>query len=207
MVIAGALGHAKEVFGVLAELEQTEGICFYDDVTPDIPSVVLGGYRVLRTEEELKSHFRDDRRYILGVGPPKARRILDKKMSAAGGELISIVSPFARVGTIQVSLGEGLNIMTGAVITQDIKIGKGTLVHINATIHHDCIIGEFCEISPGAHILGRVKLGDDVSVGSGAVILPGVTVGNGAIIGANATVTKNIANGIKVAGSPAQPLT
>jgi acetyltransferase-like isoleucine patch superfamily enzyme len=44
------------------------------------------------------------------------------------------------------------------------------------------------------------------SIGSGATILGGVTIGAGALVGAGAVVTRDVAPGTTVVGSPARPL-
>lgn len=204
MIILGAGGHAKEVAGVLAELGPLEELCFYDDVTPHQKAVLYDQFRILTTRAEAEEVLKRDPRVILGVGKPLLRQRLATEFRLAGGQLFSVVSPFARIGPFGVSLGEGLNIMTGAVITQDIVIGEGTLVHINATIHHDCSIGNYCELSPGCHILGKARIGDLTSIGSGAVILPGVSVGREVVVGAGAVVTRNIPDGVTVKGVPAK---
>jgi maltose O-acetyltransferase len=43
-----------------------------------------------------------------------------------------------------------------------------------------------------------------VFIGAETVILPGVNIGNDVVIGANSTVTKDIPDGVVVAGSPAK---
>jgi sugar O-acyltransferase (sialic acid O-acetyltransferase NeuD family) len=204
MVIVGAGGHAKELTGILAELDQTSNVYLFDDVSINAPDLIFDRFPVIKDEASVRKALQEDPRFIIGVGKPLYRKKLAEKFLAWGGKLESVISPFARIGMFNVTLEEGLNIMTGAVITQNVSIGKGTLVHINVTIHHDSSVGTYCELSPGCHLLGNVKLGNEVSVGTGSVILPGVSVGHEAIIGAGAVVTKDIPARMVVKGIPAK---
>jgi acetyltransferase-like isoleucine patch superfamily enzyme len=54
--------------------------------------------------------------------------------------------------------------------------------------------------------LVRTVVEEGASLGSGAVILGGVTIGRGALVGAGAVVTRDVAPGETVVGSPARPL-
>ena len=204
MIIAGAGGHARELLGILDELHLLDGVSLFDDRTGAPQEAIWDTFPVITSSEGLHKALADDNRFIIGVGNPGARKLLCEKLTAAGGQPFSLISPHARIGNFNVVLGQGLNIMTNAVITEDVYIGKGTLVHIAVTIHHDCRIGAFCELSPGCHLLGGVTVGDGVSVGSGAVILPGVQIGKGARIGAGGVVTKDVSAGVTVKGIPAQ---
>ncbi len=99
-------------------------------------------------------------------------------------------------------------------------------------LNYGCVILDVCrvtigprtQIGPGTQILtadhprdaaaraegvemGKpVFIGSDVWIGGGALILPGVTVGDGAVIGAGSVVTRDVPDGITVAGNPARPL-
>ncbi|MDP4151678.1 MAG: NeuD/PglB/VioB family sugar acetyltransferase [Bacteroidota bacterium] len=209
MIIVGAGGHAKEILGVLSELGElgdggSSAVFFYDDLSPSAPDSLFDRFSVLRTPDEAKAALSRDPRFILGIGKPSARQFMEKKYSSWGGRLTSVISPHARIGEFGVNLAPGVNVMTGAVITQDIVIGKGTILHIHCSVHHDCRIGEFCEISPGARILGKVLIGDLSRIGAGAVLLPGVRIGYGVTVGAGAVVTKDIDDGLTVKGIPAR---
>lgn len=207
MIIAGAGGHARELLGILAESAETGDmgqVFLFDDVSPDAPATVWGRFRVLRTGDEARAVLASDPKFIIGVGKPAVRRLLYEKMLALGGDVCAAISPFARIGIYNVKIGPGVNLLTGAVITQDIEMGTGCLVHCNVTVHHDCRIGDFCELSPGCHILGNVTIGNECAVGAGSVILPGLTIGEKAVIGAGAVVTSNVAPGRIVKGIPAK---
>jgi sugar O-acyltransferase (sialic acid O-acetyltransferase NeuD family) len=204
MIIAGAGGHAKEIAGVLMEGRDSCNIFFYDDTGTNINDSLFDKFPILKSAEEAMVRFKEDNRFILGVGKPALRKLLAEKLESIGGRLTSAISSYARIGSLNVKLSDGLNIMTGAIITQEVTIGRGSLINSNATIHHESSIGEFCEISPGAHILGKVSIADLTSVGSGAVILPGVKIGSNVVIGAGAVVTKDVKDGARLAGVPAR---
>lgn len=59
---------------------------------------------------------------------------------------------------------------------------------------------------PEMDVVKPIQIGDNVFIGLGVTILPGVTVGNDVIIAARSVVTKNIEDGIIIAGSPARKI-
>lgn len=206
MLIAGAGGHAIELLELFEQGHFNGPIAFFDDVTAYMPDKIFGIYPILRSIDAATDFLRKFPEFVLGTGDPNARKILDEKLSGVGGKLGSIVSPLASVGKYDVFLGEGLNIMTGAVITGRVSIGRGSLIHVLASVHHDTVIGEYCEVSPGSRVLGHAKVGSFVSIGANAVILPRVRVGDHAVIGAGAVVNKDVPHGITVAGVPAKAI-
>ncbi|HZF70599.1 acyltransferase [Sulfuricurvum sp.] len=56
----------------------------------------------------------------------------------------------------------------------------------------------------GHYRVQKTIIGDNVFLGANAVILPGVTIGDNVIIGAGSVVTKDIPNGMVIAGNPAK---
>ncbi len=204
MLIAGAGGHAKEILGIFAELNQDKDIFFFDDYAANTATTVFEQFTILKTEEEVKKLFATNNEFVLGIGNPKLREQIALRLQSYGGKLVSIISPKASIGKYSVTLQQGLNILTNATITQNVFIGEGSLIHINATIHHDCVIGRYCEISPSCNILGKVKMGDYCSIGAGAVLLPGIHLGNNVTVGAGAVVTKNIGDNQTIKGIPAR---
>lgn len=51
---------------------------------------------------------------------------------------------------------------------------------------------------------GRIVIGNDVFIGVNAIIMPGVTIGSRVVVGAGSVVTKDISDGVVVAGNPAR---
>lgn len=52
----------------------------------------------------------------------------------------------------------------------------------------------------------RIVVDDDAWICQGAIVLKGVRVGKGAIVGAHAVVTRDVPDGVIVAGNPARPV-
>ena len=166
--------------------------------------IVGGRYPIIHSLEEAKRLFLKNNNFVLGVGKPLLRKKLSENLISVGGDLCSIISPFAQIGTVAVNIGIGVNIMTNAVITQNLTIGTGALIHVHCSVHHDTVIGDFSELSPGCRILGAASIGAFVSVGAGAIVLPGIKIEDHVIVGAGAVVTKHVKKGRTVMGVPAR---
>lgn len=105
---------------------------------------------------------------------------------------------------------------TGLVVGKDFRMHED--VTIDACHCWHIAIGDDVTLAPRVHILahdastrrllgytriGKVRIGNRVFVGESSIILPGVTIGNDVIVGAGSIVTRNIPDGVVVAGNPA----
>ena len=145
---------------------------------------------------------------VFGVGISKgtrARAAVFQRFFDEGFEFLSIVHPVATIGR-GVELGEGCQIMAGAVLQPGVMVGRGSVINTVACVDHETIIGDHVFIAPGAVLCGNCRVEDGAFVGAGAMILPGVTVGAGAIVGAGATVLRSIRPDVVIAGVPAKGL-
>lgn len=204
MIIVGAKGFAKEILEIFHQNGDLENLCFYDDVNSDILDTLYDSFKIIRNIESASLFFKNiDNRFAIGIGDPKLRKMVSDKFENIGGKLTSSISKNAEIGTYNVVIDKGCNILSGVKISNDVTIGKGTMVYYNTVITHDVVIGDFCELSPSVNILGRVTIGNAVQIGSGVVIFPDVKIGNGAIIGAGAVVRNDVPENVMVAGVPA----
>lgn len=207
MIIVGAKGFAKEVLEICVKLNLLDKLAFYDDISTDLPEMIFGSFGILRTLDDAKSYFYDvDNRYTIGIGNPHLRKIMWEKFNYIGGSIIPTISPDTHIGTYDVQIGLGANILDGVKISNSVYIGKLPLIYYNSIICHDSYIGDFVEISPNVTILGHVRIGDLTHVGANATILPNVSVGKNVTVGAGAVVTKDIPDNSIAVGVPAKVL-
>jgi len=202
-LIAGTGGFGLETCEVLISngIKQ-EDIVFFDNVSTLVPDWIIREFKVVRSFRELTSSGPFS--FVIGTGNPAIRKLLFDQLCEHGGEPYSVVSNKAVIGILNTTIGRGVNIMTGTIITSDVVIEDGVLINLNVTVGHGCNIGAFSEICPGVHLSGNTHIESSVFIGTGAVILPNLRIGEGAVIAAGSIVIKDVSPYTLVAGNPAQ---
>ncbi len=205
MLIVGAKGFAKEVLEVMHENNQLQNLVFYDDVNLDAPDLLFNTFRVLKNTKAAIHYFKTvDNRFTIGIGDPVLRKKMYNTFTALGGELTTIMSPRATVGSYDVVIGTGSVVLPQAILSNSVSIGMGCIVYYSSIITHDCVIGDFVEISPNAILLGRSSVGSYSRIGANATVLPDIKIGQNVIVGAGAIVTKDVPDHCVVVGNPAR---
>ena len=120
--------------------------------------------------------------------------------------------------------GKNVNVEKKAVFSSKVELGDNSGIGVNALIDGKCTIGNDVMMGPDCIVYTKnhnfsdvnipmnlqgdneekpVYIGDDVWIGARVIILPGVNIGSHSIIGAGAVVTKDVPEGVIVAGNPA----
>lgn len=142
--------------------------------------------------------------FACGIGNINIKRNACKPLLDRGAQFITVVHPTATVGS-RVSLGKGVVVCPGVILTCDIHVGDMAMFNLASTSGHDVHVGAWTTLSPHCDLTGGVTVGQNVFIGVGARILPGISVGDDAFIGAGAVVMRDVSNGQKVFGNPARP--
>ena len=135
----------------------------------------------------------------------KLRRSILKELFGSGGSSVSLAPPFRCDFGTNIYLGEKVYFNFDCVILDvcEVRIGNNAFiapgVHIYAATHPlDAELRRTQEFGK------PVSIGNDVWIGGKAVIFPGLTIGDRSVIGAGSVVTKDVPDGVVVAGNPAK---
>jgi sugar O-acyltransferase (sialic acid O-acetyltransferase NeuD family) len=191
MIIYGASGHGK----VIASIMGGAVTLFFDD-NQNMKEFL--NFDVLPYDENVSSN----ERVVVAIGDNIIRKQVVEKVLHSFG---NVRHPRVLIDK-SVIVGEGSQLLQGAVIQVDTEIGKHTIVNTSASIDHDCKIGDFCHIAPNATLCGNVSIGEGSFVGAGATIIPGVKIGKWAIIGAGSVILKDVPDNAVVVGNPGRML-
>ena len=204
VIVLGAGGHAKVLIASLRRLGvEVLGCVVAETAATDRP--VLGA-AVLGDESILSGLDPTTARLVNGVGslePHSARKRLFEHWSARGWRFADVIDPHAVIDPKTV-LGEGVQVMAGAVVQPGVRLGANCILNTRAAVDHDCVIGAHVHLAPGVTLSGGVVIGDDAHLGPGVTVVQGVAIGPGATVAAGATVVADVAAGARVFGVPAK---
>lgn len=118
----------------------------------------------------------------LGFLPGSSRRQrLYEGLSRQGYIFCQAIHPTAVIAGDAV-LGEGVQVMAGAVINSGARIEDNVIINTRSVIEHDCRIGAHTHVAPGAVICGDCELGEACFVGAGAVVIQGRRVARRTVV-------------------------
>lgn len=198
-VVLGAQGHAAVVIELIHSLGGTVAGCVAPPQDTPFGLPLLGDDDWL-THREGEFQLANG---VGGVGDNTIRARVFEKFDTMGFAFPKLIHPRATVSTSAV-IGDGVQIMRGAIIQACTTIGENVIVNTGAIVDHDCVLGNHSHIAPGVTLSGGVTLGDGSHVGTGATVIQNIAIGARAIIGAGAVVTANVPEDVTVIGVPAR---
>lgn len=202
LVIIGAGGHGREAASFAIEAGKYNIKGFIADDKPDLALLSKYGGEWLGTVDEVSLANVDA---IIAVGSCRDKEIIHNKITKTGVPpwIATIRHSTSYVGS-NCTLGAGLMMYPGSIITTNVTTGIHVHLNCNAVVSHDCVVGDYSTISPGAKLNGNVTIGKGVFVGTGAIVLEKLTIGDWATIGAGAVVTKDVPPNETHVGIPAR---
>jgi sugar O-acyltransferase (sialic acid O-acetyltransferase NeuD family) len=204
VIVVGAGGHAKVVIDML--LASSIEIIGATDSKPEKMGTFILGIPVIGTDEVISQYKPEDIVLVNGigsVGSAAVRTGIFHYFRNMGYSFMTLIHPSAII-SLEVVVGEGVQIMAGAIVQPGCKIGSNSILNTGVSVDHDCFIGSHVHLAPRVTLSGGVYTGDGVHVGTGAVIIQGVQIGRDSIVGAGAVVINHVAESAKVIGVPAR---
>lgn len=204
VIIIGGGGHAKVLIEALRlTAVPVVGIV---DAQPALKGTSILGIPVMGGDELIYSHGPERVMLVNAVGSvrqPARRASLFETYHGKGYRFQTVIHPSAVIPS-DILLGEGAQVMAGAIIQPGVGIGCNAIVNTRASIDHDCIIGDHAHLAPGVTLSGGVTVGRGSHIGTGATVIQGITIGEGSLVGAGALVTRDVPDGVTVVGVPAK---
>lgn len=206
LIVLGAGGHAKVLVDALVGAGRP--VFGLADADPAKAGSIVLGVPVMEGDKKVLAFPPDAVRLVNGIGSVRVsplRRQLYERFKNRGYffERVTHVSAIIAPDTV---LGEGAQIMAGAILQTGCRTGENVIINTRAAVDHDCVIGNHAHISPGAVLCGNVRVGDSSHIGAGATVVQGVHIGRNCMIAAGAVVVRDIPDGLVVAGLPAREL-
>lgn len=208
LVIVGAGGFGREAADVVVAINESEDrpvwnlVGIYDDSPSPQSLARLTGRNVAYLGELPPAADDAEIHYVIGVGDPQVRRLIDEQCQNLGWKPAVLVHPESRLGTVG-DIGPGSVVCAGAQISTNVKLGRHVHVNPNATIGHDSVLGDYVSVNPAAVISGEVRVSENSLIGANATILQGLYIGARALVGAAACVVRDVPDAVIVKGVPA----
>lgn len=199
IVIFGGGGHAKVCIDILKQT-QTHAILGIVDDNTKLPKKILN-IPVIGTTNTIEKLAKNGlKNVIIGIGGISIKSLKKKvflSLKKRGLKIPTIIHPSASVEPSAI-IGEGNQIMQGAIIGSNVKIGNNCIINSGSIISHDTVIGDNVHIAPGAILAGGVTIKNDTTIGMGCTIFLGLTIGENVVIQNGVHIFKNIKSNINV---------
>ena len=208
VVIVGAGGFGREVLEIFKDQNRVSrqwNILGFIDENTEIHGKAINGYPVLGGLDWIQAHKEIDLSCVVTIGDSRTRKEMVEKLAETSVQFCNAIHPSV-IMSDSVSLGKGVIICAGSILTVNIVIGDHVHINTNTTIGHDAIIKDYCTVTATVKITGNTVLNEGVFMGTAAIMIPGVTIGSWTTIGAGAVVINDIPEKVVAVGMPAKAI-
>jgi len=191
LIIIGAGGHAKMISNILTE--SGEKILGYVDPNMEAGSNFFGSV-ILGSDSSIYDYHKDEIFLVNGIGAlpnDKLRWNLASKMQLKGYKFLSVIHPSSIIAS-NVVLGEGVQVMAGAILQTGVKVGNNSIINTGAIVDHDSFVAENCHLAPGVVCSGGVIINKKSYIGAGASIIQNIIIGENVVIASGSNIYKNV---------------
>ena len=203
VIVLGGGGHAKVLIDTL-HIQSVE-VLGITDPDPGKTKESLLGVPFIGDDDIILGYSPDEILLVNGLGTTRitpSRKQLFLKFKKSGYCFANVIHPSAVISSYA-RLGEGVQVMAGAIIQTESFIGDNTIVNTKVSIDHDCQIDPHVHLAPGVTLSGEVHVGEGAHIGTGAVVIQGIQIGKESLVAAGAVVIKDVPKGAMVRGVPA----
>ena len=144
VIIIGGGGHARVLISSLKALRREIIGLLHPDTS--LIGQCIAGICVLGNDDKVSDYAPDEVELINGLGSvslPEKRKDIYMKFKKTGYSFASVIHPSAIV-VDDVKIGEGVQIMAGAILQSGCLIGDNAIINTGAIVDHDCKIGRMC---------------------------------------------------------------
>lgn len=204
VIVVGGGGHAKVLINSLL-LNQIDIVGIVESDLNKVGQKILE-IPVVGSDDMISEYDPSEVLLVNGIGSTKSlalRADIFRKFKNIGYLFSSVIHPSAIIAG-DVIMGEGVQIVAGAIIQPGCCLGNNVIINTKASIDHDCKIEDHVHIAPGTTVSGGVIIGEGSHIGTGAAIIQNIIVGKNSIIGAGAIVINNVPSDVVVVGGPAR---
>lgn len=202
VIVIGGGGHAQVLIDAL--LEQSRTVLGYTvSGTPPVEKA-LYGVPCLGGDDVLDTYTPGDIELVIGVGStgiPLHRANLYERYRLLGYTFATVVHHSAVISR-RANLGQGVQVMAGAVVQAGARIGENVIVNTRTAVDHDCEIESHVHLAPGCTLSGAVCVGTMTHVGTAATVIQGVHIGTNCVVGAGSVIIRDVQDNTVVVGVP-----
>ncbi len=196
IIIVGGGGHTKICIDILRQTKAYENLRLVSSILQKGSQTL--GVPVIGNDNDLEQLYKDGILFAaIGFGALEKiilRQKMYDKLKRIGFVMPNLIHPSAMIEP-SATLGDGNQIMAGAIVGSDVKIGNNCIINSGSIVSHDSALKDNVHITPGAILAGTVKVGSNTIVGMSATIYYRVNIGSNVIINNGINIFKDIPDG------------